>query len=329
MPTLNLTGQLPAWLASNAYRLILENLKVALRDAGLDNIAATIRPSTEKDILKRKHLPAHSLSLQAGYPTNPHTLAIVGTGASPRNDIVSLLVSMPKEAVVLFREFFKAYRTGIYTRTSSPDLTVEAAPDSPETTQIDDDTFALYLDALRDLGGTVTLGTARVAALKSTNSKHLLNACIAAGFLLNNNGICSISDKGQDLLARLVDPPEEAPPPVIKAAPSEFETLRAAVQAARQQHAAVDAEHQKSQPLRLELDRQLSTARAGLHTAAQNVTLLQERLAKAEEQHTLCRREVLRLEGQERTLPDLAAAHARAKETLTQAEKAYQAYVQL
>ena len=26
MPTLNLTGQLPAWLAANAYRLILENL---------------------------------------------------------------------------------------------------------------------------------------------------------------------------------------------------------------------------------------------------------------------------------------------------------------
>lgn len=326
MPTLNLTGQRPEWLSAPAYRAILKNLDIALRDAGLPNVTATIRPSTERDILKRKHLPTQSLSLQSGYPTNPHTLAIVGTSDNPRNDIVSLLVSMPKEAIIQFREFFKAYRTGIYTRNASP--SADATPDMPEATQFDDDTHALYLDALRDLGGTVTLETARAAALKSTNSAALLDASIGKGFLLNKNGVCSISPAGQALLARLVDPPEEAPPPV-QTAPSEFETLRAAVQSARQQFAALDAEHQKSQPLRLELDRQLSTARAGLHTAAQNVTLLQERLAKAQEQHTICRREVLRLEEQERTLPDLAAAYDRAKQTLTQAEQAYQAYVQL
>ncbi len=53
------------------------------------------------------------------------------------------------------------------------------------------------------------------------------------------------------------------------------------------------------------------------------------RLNKARQQHNTCRVEVLRLEEQERSLPDLAAAYARAKQSLTQAEQAYQAYVQL
>lgn len=244
------------------------------------------------------------------------------------------MLSMPKEAILTFREFFQAYPSGIYTTTSPVNQekatsvpparpTISAAPF--EYASIDDDTIILCLDAIQDAGGTITRATLDAIQQRdfAACGHYLILALTQRGLISCKKDVCTLTHAAFGLLHQLHP---ATPPP--RQEPSQFDSLRSAVQTARQRHTDLAAAHLQHQPARLDLDRQLAESRDSHHTAQQNIETLQARLQKAQEHLTVCRNAVLRLEDLKRNLPDTAALD-QAKRDLTAAETAYQTYVQL
>lgn len=358
MITLETSGKIPHWLNSKTrtriHALIQECLPAHATGKGV------IIYQIDAKVFNRQ-LPANSLTLVPGKTHSPNTVRLIGTGKDPSTDIAEFcltttlgnveqivrhLSTKPKDSPSSSTTAERSETdngtlpAGGGAASSNTPVYRPALLPAPSAPTFDEDTFALFLDAVRDAGGTITTSTAQSLARKLTGDTAIVTASLQADYLDTltplSAGLYGITAAGMALLARIIDLPKTAAGDSTKPAPSEFERLKASLIAARAQHQAAKAAHDVRAQARTALTHQLTEAREALQSEELNATTLQGRLQKLQQDITSAqckvtgaRRHVLDLEEQSRALgtdtPDLIQA----ERTLKEAEAAYQQLIAL
>ena len=360
-PLLTLPDTVPSWIAGKPARDILNLIQTACIQAGVTGPAKLLLPVDCDGLTHR--MSAHSLILRpSGRSNSPTSLALMACGKDAKNLRVHATLILPAEQRPLFETFVTTTHNGVFKLYAflNPVLrsaTVPVAPapgivvpalagsgspsfsqsvpvsGSPQT--FDDETLALFLADIREVGGRVTSTTAEVIARRSTGSDQIIHECRFQGHLIQDeNYQFNLSQKALALIDRILTPSAEGTLRSSESegraeSPSEFTRLKTAVLTARQHLASIEAEHHKHATARALLQKELTAARASLKDSEKAIQQLQERLQKLQ-QHTLPqeRARVLQLESEHRNLPDEAALHT-AQRTLESAELAYNDLIKL
>lgn len=192
----------------------------------------------------------------------------------------------------------------------------------------DDDTLALFLDAVRDAGSTITKSTAESISRKLTNDTTLVTAALQAEYLAAYNtghaDLYSITIAGDALLRQIIDKADDATKPALAPAPSQFEVLKTALLTARARHTELKAAHDTHKARRQQLANDHRHADTLLQEARGALARSQEQAALAEQAHSQARQRVLSIEEQQRKLPpENTPDLIQAERTLQEAEAAY------
>lgn len=206
-----------------------------------------------------------------------------------------------------------------------------ASPPAPSAP--DDDTLALFLDAVRDAGSTITKATAESLARKLTGDTSLVTAALQAEYLAAYNtghaDLYSITIAGDALLRQIIDKADDATKPSTPA-PSQFEVLKGSLLAARARHTELKEDQDTHQARRKQLANDHRHADTLLQEARGALARAQEQAAIAEQAHAQARQRVLSIEEQQRKLPpENTPDLIQAERTLQEAEAAYQQLIAL
>lgn len=279
----------------------------------------------EQEVLKRRPLPL-TLTYQSSSRYNePHAIAVTAAGKSARNDQCGVILSMPPVEVEKFRAFMTA--NPLFEMNPPKKAEVNLPLPEPDNVQpeFDSDSIALFLDALRDAGGSVTRATANITAARLFNGQTaILQAVIHQGYVTLNGEVCQISDKGTTLLGVAMETTQPIAPTMDR-----FEELRQAVKSSRQRLEEIRVVHDQTATARTKLTRDMEDAKRLLSDSEKSVTAAKERLTTAESQQRLRRAEVLRVEEELRKLPANDGHLAAAQRELEAAEAAYKKFVEI
>lgn len=325
----------PAWLPRRAVTLMNNLLLDFFRAADVTQ-SVQFRYLCEQDVLARKHLPPFSLLYCPGHPSNnEHTLVGILTGLDARNHKARVVLTAPADQIAKLRKFletrpkltFLAARqdSGTSALSTPPAAPSSGTPESAAPTY-DDTDRALFLTEVQDAGGEITSRTAEVIVSRlfgAPRTPSIITDCLDAGFLtqISPAGLFILTPQGEDFILTA-----SAPPPPPPAAPT-FESLRAAVIAARGKHAALQDQHKTQAAARAELEARLATHRRTLEAGVATIAKLKKQLAELEEAHTTARHAVLALDEQHRALPaDLSPHLIQSERDLKDAEAAYQQF---
>lgn len=352
------SDKIPEWIAGAPARHLQQIIQFACVSAGVSG-QARLRYLSEKDVLKKKNLPASSLVLQnSSRYYGVDTLTLIVTGKDARNHKVRCTLTMDSAQCEKFAQYITDLPEHMFVLTtlrnpvlppglpllpsvSTTDVPFGAAqpvcrPASPPPPgPPDDDTLALFLDAVRDAGSTITKATAESISRKLIGDTTLVTAALQAEYLAARAtpDLYFITIAGDALLRQKIDSPaSDATKPVV----SDFDRLKSAVRDARAQHQAAQAMHDARAQARTTLTHQLTEAREAYQSEELNATTLQGRLQKLQQdllqsqgKMKCARQRVLDLEEQSRLLgtdtPDLIQA----ERTLKDAEAAYQQLIAL
>lgn len=343
-----LPDTIPSWIAGKPAKAVLEVVNTACQQAGVTGPAQFRFIVDPKGLTQR--MPPCSLMLRPTAPYNrPDLVAFVACAQSPTQHRVHCTLTLPAPQRDTFARFIQSQDNGIYVLNAfrnpvlPPDLPLPpsvsttdtpvcrpAPPPASAAPEFDDDTLALFLDAVRDAGITVTKATAESISRKLTGDTTLVTAALQAEYLAAYNtshaNLYSITIAGDTLLRQKIDAPaDDATKPKDQPAPSEFDRLKAALIDARSQHQAAKAKHDDRAQALTTLTHQLTEAREAYQSEELNATTLQTRLQKLQQdlnsaqcKVTGARRHVLDLEERARALgtdtPDLIQAERTLKE---------------
>lgn len=327
-PTTNPTY--PTWLSGAAIRHMNGILRDVQRDAGItENIR--ILYTHEQDVLKRE-LPANSLLYVPSSSYNaPFRLCCILTGSDARNDKARVTMSLTTAGVEKLRSFLLSQPQSIYQIRFTRDLPAVQYPPPPEIELVeapattDAEARAIFLADVRSHGRNITRDTAE--SCTGGQDPELIKDCVTRGLLTESGAILSLTTAGDSFLALCFDSP---PAPIEQTQGSgehEFDRLRTAVKRARENHAAIQAEHAKHATARTLLAKELEAARAELKSAEDMQKSLQQRIEDTQAKAVKGRSKVLQLESEQRLLPD-GSKLAAAQQELEAAEKAYKQFVE-
>lgn len=342
----------PFWVSAHESRNMRDLVLEEITKAGIHTGTGSLRYSTETRCRKKRNLKKNTVYLAPASKLAQTTVVLTVTGNNPSEDIADVLVTLSKDNCRIFKEHFSqpthppamrsiplsSQRPSVL---GAPMSTSAPADDPPAPSLPDDDTLALFLDAVRDAGITVTKATAESISRKLTGDTTLVTAALQAEYIAAYNtshaNLYSITIAGDALLRQKIDAPaDDATKPKDQPAPSEFDRLKAALIDARAQHQAAKAAHDARAQALTTLTHRLTEAREAYQSEELNATTLQGRLQKLQQDLTSAqckvtgaRRHVLDLEEQARALgtdtPDLIQA----ERTLKEAEAAYEKLIAL
>ncbi len=315
--TLTITKEPPNWISGSATRTITELLEACLTAAGVKG-AVQAAFSHEQNVLKGRP-PAMSVRYHPSHRTNTgQSVFVVAAGKEPRNDQTGAVLQMPGAEATRLRNWLANELLWEMPQQpkKQPHLNGTHAP------VLDEEAAALFLDGIREFGGTVTRVTANAIAAKMFGGETKIVAeAIIGGLLSVREDVCSLTDKGSELVKRTLAEPE---------APRSFDSLRATVQQCRSRLEEIRAGHGETAGERTRITNLVSESSKMEKTAQQSVEAAKQRLAQSEAHHASCRQELLKLERSLRELPpDRSADIAVAQKALTAAEKEYRQFVEI
>jgi len=341
--TLSVVGPThPFWVSPHESRNMRDLVLAEITKAGITTGTGSLRYSTETRCRKKRNLKKNSVYLAPASKLAQTTLVLTVTGSNPSEDIADLLVTLSKDNCSILKEHLSppthppAMRS-IPLASQRPSgsttgtLACRPAP-SPTPSAPDDDTLALFLDAVRDAGSTITKATAESLARKLTGDTTLVTAALQAEYIAPTNTAADlyfITIAGDALLRQIIDKANDATKPAAPA-PSQFEVLKTALLTARARHTKLKEDHDTHQARRKQLANDHRHADTLLQEARGALARAQEQAALAEQTHTQARQRVLTIEEQQRKLPpETTSEYIEAERTLKEAEAAYQQLIAL
>lgn len=310
----------PNWITGSALKTLLSVLESALTAAAVQG-SVQVSFLHEQSVLKRR---PHLLSLiyqNSSRFNTPQAVAVIAAGKDPRNDQCGVILAMPTAEVKKFRDFMTA--NPLYEM--NPPKKTEEVPSTPAVPEFDNDSIALFLDALKDVGGSVTWTTAKIVAARLFDGQTaILEAVIKLGFVRAENEICTITERGAAMMGILM----EVSKPVLPVK-DRFEELRESVKTCRQRLEDIRTTHGLTATTRTKLTIELEEANKQLGEAGKVVTAARDRLTAAEEQHRQRRAVVLTVEENLRALPADDGQLFQAQRELEAAELAYKKFVEI
>ena len=313
---MNITSQSspPKWLHARAAKHLIWLASAALAHANCDGPVRLVF-SHEHQVRKRKHMLADSLLESVGHSkSGPGCVVLCVAGEVPRDDLAFVLVCMPADQCTHFREYLARQPNGIWQPPSQPEKP-NPEPAAPVVPTMDADTITLFLDAVKDAGGTITRSTLQVilqrdfpgleAGLLTAVTQERLFECV--------NDVCSLTPKGRDRLKV-----QEAP--VLDS--TQFQQLRQRVLRAREKLATLEPQHEQQQQTRLKLEKRLREAHPHLQEAERIVLRLELELDAAKQTRQTLRGNILNWEKELRSLGD-SNQYIHAQRELQEAEEEY------
>jgi hypothetical protein len=331
----------PFWVSAHESRNMRDLVLAEITKAGITTGTGSLRYSTETRCRKKRNLKKNSVYLAPASKLAQTTLVLTVTGSNPSEDIADLIVTLSKDNCSILKEHLSppthppAMRSipirgirGADSVNSDNSVNPVQTQDSP-----DDDTLALFLDAVRDAGSTITKATAESLARKLTGDTTLVTAALQAEYIAPTNTVAdlySITIAGDALLRQIIDKSDDATKPTLAPAPSQFEVLKGSLLAARARHEKLKHDHDTHKARRSQLANDHRHADTLLQEARGALARVQEQVALAEQAHTQARQRVLTIEEQQRALPPEATSELiQAERTLKEAETAYQQLIAL
>ncbi|MBN8422880.1 MAG: hypothetical protein J0L73_28485, partial [Verrucomicrobia bacterium] len=289
----------PNWLTTRASRTLNELIGSLCTDCGIGS-KITLVYQKEASVRHRKNLLANSITRKPSSFDNPTSVSVVAVGDDPRNDIAEVIISTTKANCDLLRARLDR---GAFTLSPEPlPRTPAPAPKNPPAPEFDELAYAVFLSDVRVCGGTITRATAEIRAKGFFDGQTaIIEATVAAGYLSTHNGTYTITPAGAALL-------EAANTTTVsvdstKPEPSQFEQLKATVQALRARCAELEAEESKVKEFRAQLSYDLDNAREAQKSAELNLETMKMRLEKATTEAQTARSRVLDLEKLARDIP--------------------------
>lgn len=331
----------PFWVSAHESRNMRDLVLDEITKAGITTGTGSVRYSTETRCRKKRNLKKNSVYLAPASKLAQTTLVLTVTGSNPSEDIADLLVTLSKDNCSILKEHLSppthppAMRSiPLASQRPTPAPAALAAPSEAGTAKDgpDDDTLALFLDAVRDAGSTITKATAESLARKLTGDTSLVTAALQAEYLAASAtpDLYFITILGDSLLRQIIDKADDATKPSTVPAPSQFEVLKTALLAARARHTKLKEDHDTHQARRKQLANDHRHADTLLQEARGALARIQEELAKTEEATNQARQKVLNIEKQQRELPpETTSSFIQAERTLKDAETAYQQLIAL
>jgi len=333
----------PFWVSTHESRNMRDLVLAEITKAGITTGSGSLRYSTETRCRKKRNLKKNSVYLAPASKLAQTPLVLTVPGSNPSEDIADLLVTLSKDNCSILKEHLSppthppAMRSiplaAQRPSSSTTDTPVCRPAPAPAATAPDDDTLALFLDAVRDAGSTITKATAESLARKLTGDTSLVTAALQAEYLAAYNtatpDLYSITIAGDALLRQIIDKASDATKPLAPA-PSQFEVLKSTLLAARAHHTKLKEDHDTHKARRQQLANDHRRADTLLQEARGALARAQEQAALAEQAHTQARQRVLTIEEQQRKLPpENTADLIQAERTLQEAEAAYQQLIAL
>lgn len=335
----------PFWVSAHESRNMRDLVLAEITKAGITTGTGSLRYSTETRCRKKRNLKKNSVYLAPASKLAQTTLVLTVTGSNPSEDIADLLVTLSKDNCSILKEHLSppthppamrsiplaSQRPSVLV---APMSTSAPASDPQPPSAPDDDTLALFLDAVRDAGSTITKSTAESISRKLTNDTTLVTAALQAEYIAAYNtghaDLYSITIAGDALLREIIDKADDATKPALAPAPSQFEVLKTALLAARARHTELKAAHDTHKAHRQQLANEHRHADTLLQEARGALARAQEQAALAEQAHSQARQRVLSIEEQQRKLPpENTPDLIQAERTLQEAEAAYQQLIAL
>ena len=332
----------PFWVSAHESRNMRDLVLAEITKAGITTGTGSLRYSTETRCRKKRNLKKNSVYLAPASKLAQTTLVLTVTGNNPSEDIADLLVTLSKDNCSILKEHLSppthppAMRSiplaSQRTSGSTTDTPVCRPASPPAPGAPDDDTLALFLDAVRDAGSTITKATAESLARKLTGDTSLVTAALQAEYLAASAtpDLYFITILGDALLRQIIDKADDATKPALAPAPSQFEVLKTALLTARAHHTKLKEDHDTHKARRQQLANDHRHADTLLQEARGALARAQEQAALAEQAHSQARQRVLSIEEQQRKLPpENTPDLIQAERTLQEAEAAYQQLIAL
>lgn len=319
----------PDWLTSRAARHLLDLVTKSLNHAGITGITGgtSIGYLKEAQIRKRKHMLANSLVEACGHARTSDTCVVLAcAGDNPRDDLAFVSLTMPAEQATHFRRYLSQQPSGVWTLDA-----LLAGQKLPTVTHplpaIDDTTLDLFLDAIHDAGGTISAATRDKILDRDFPELRdlLLHACTTQRLLASDGALITLTQRARDRLRALRPPAPVESTTVAKPGADEFQRLRQAVLDAKAALEPLAAAHAAREVERHKLNLEHGKAQTAFQNATYTVQQREHALKNAQNEQSIARGHLVRIEQQLQALGD-DNAYIHAQRTLDDAQRAYQAF---